>query len=86
MRLSDRLSQREAMRFAIEVENFSVAPPIHRRFELAFNFVLTEVFVKYVVEKFLGNRMIMFGMENAIDLLQNYNVFKGGLTKKNFAG
>src|ERR1700674_2804053 len=74
------------MRFAIEVENLCIAAPVHGGFELPLYFILAEVLVEDVVEKFLGNGVVGFGVQNAVDLLQDHDVFKGSLAEKNLAG
>src|ERR1035438_468589 len=85
MRLGDGLGENQAVRFAIEVENLSVAAPVHGSFELPLHFILAEVLVEDIVEKFFRNGMIGLGVQNAVDLLQDHDVFKGSVAEKNFA-
>src|SRR5271154_544854 len=85
MRLSDRFGEHQAMRFPIKIKNLSVAAPVHSRIKLSLHFILTEVLVEDVVEKLLGNGAISLGVQDAVDLLQNHDVFKRGLTEKNLA-
>src|SRR5271157_2686400 len=86
MGLSDGLGENQPVRFAIEVENFSVTAPIHGGIELPPHFILAEVLVENVVEKFLRNGVIRLGMQDAVDLLQDHDVVQRGLAKENFAG
>src|SRR5580700_4076699 len=86
MGLSDGLGENQAVRFAIEVEDFSVAAPVHGSFELALHFILAEVFVENVVKELVGNGVISLGVQDAIDLLENHDVFERCLPKKNLAG
>ena len=53
MRLRDRFCENQPMGFAIEIENLSVTAPVHRGFELPLDFILAEVLVQDIVEKFL---------------------------------
>ena len=50
------------------------------------HFILTEVLVEDVVEKFLRNGVIRLGVQDAVDLLEDDNVAKGSLAEKNLAG
>src|SRR5208282_2577629 len=86
MGLSDGLGENQTMRFAIKVENLSVAAPVHGGIELPLHFILGEMLVENVVEKFLRNGVIRLGVQDAVDLLQDYDVGKRGLAEKNFAG
>src|SRR5271157_2147922 len=86
MGLSDGLGENQPVRFAIKVENFSVAAPIHGGIELPPHFILAEVLVENVVEKLLRNGVIRLGMQDAVDLLQDHDVLKRGLAKENLAG
>src|SRR5208282_6569995 len=86
MRFSDGLGEDQPVRFAIEVENLSVAAPVHGGFKLPLDFILAEVLVEDVVEKLLGNGAIGLGVKDAVDLLQDHDVLKSSLAEKNFAG
>ena len=86
MRLSGGLGEDQPVRCAIEVENLGVAAPVHGGFELPLHFILAEVLVEDVVEKFLRNGVIRLGVQNAVDLLEDHDVFKSGLAEKNLAG
>src|ERR1035438_623906 len=85
MWLSDGLSQSQSMRLTIEIENLSVAAPIHGRFKLALHFIFAEMFVENVVKEFFRNRVVSLGVKNAVDLLQDDYVVQRGLPENNFA-
>jgi hypothetical protein len=53
MRLSNRFGKNQPVPFAVEIENLSVAAPVHRRVELPLYFILAKVLVEDVIEKFL---------------------------------
>ena len=86
MRFAHRLRQDQPVRFTIEVENFGVASPVHRRFELPLDLVLAEMLVEDVVEKLFGDGMIVLGVQNAVDLLQDHDMPECGLPEQNLAG
>ena len=85
MRLADRLGENEAVLGAIKIENLGVAAPVHGRIKLALHFVFTEMLVENVIEKFLRNRMIGLGMQNAVDLLQDHHVLQRRLAEEHLA-
>jgi hypothetical protein len=76
----------DGKRLAIEVENLSVAAPVHGSFELAPYFVLAEVLIEDIVEKLLGDGVVRLGVQDSVDLLEDNDMVKRGLAKKNLAG
>src|SRR5215467_13613051 len=74
LRLDD-FGLNQASVLAVVVENFGVASPVHGGLELALHFVFGKVFVENVVEKFVGDRMIRFALQDAVDLLEDGHVF-----------
>src|SRR5450755_4914987 len=67
------------------IENLRVASPVHRSVELSLHFVLAEMLVENVMKEFVGDGMIGFSPENAVDALQNGHVFECGIAKKNLS-
>ena len=53
---------------------------------MALDFVLAEVLVENVIEKFLRNGVVGLGVQDTVDLLQDDDVIECGLAEKNFAG
>ena len=74
MGLGDRFRQDQPVRFPIEVKDFRIPAPVHRRFKLAFDLILAEMLIEDVIEKFFRNRVICLGMKNAVDLLEDHDV------------
>src|SRR5271165_5973647 len=85
MRFSDGLGKNQPSPFAIKIEDLSVAAPVHGSFKLPLHLVLAEVLVEDVVEKLLRNGVIGLGMQNAVDLLQDHDMFQRSLAEKHFA-
>src|SRR5579864_7085147 len=60
-RLSERrLGESQLAGGGVVIENFGVASPLNRGFELAPRLVVAEMFVDQIVEKFVGKRAIGF--------------------------
>ena len=57
---------RQSAVLAIVIENFGVAAPVHRGFELALDFVFGEMLVENVVEEFVGDGVIGLALQDAI--------------------
>src|SRR5580704_8581261 len=69
----------------VVVENFGVAAPLNRGFELAAGFLFAEMFVDQIVEKFVGERAIGFRFQRLFHLAKDRNVGQRGLAKQRFA-
>ena len=81
-----RFGQHQAAVLRIIVKDLGVAAPVHGGLELAFDFILAEVFVENIVEKFFRNGVVRLGAQHALDALQNGNMFQRGFTEQHFAG
>src|SRR5580704_16395075 len=85
-RLCDRrLGESQLSRGGVVVENFGVASPLNRGFELAARFVFAEVLVDQIVEKFVRERAIGFRCERRFHLAKDRNVGQRGLAKNRVA-
>ena len=49
------------------------------------HFVFGEVLVENVVKEFVGDRVIRLALQDAVDLLEDRDVFERGLAKQNLA-
>ena len=52
------LGKEELLRVGIVVEQFRVAAPVDRRFELRLGFLFAEVLVQQVLEELVGQRVV----------------------------
>src|ERR1700746_1934705 len=71
--------------FSVIVEDFGVAAPVPRCFELALYLVLGEVLVEDIVKKFIVDGMIRLALKDAVDLFQDGDMFKRSLTEEYLA-
>src|SRR5579859_3440187 len=75
------LGQNDAAVFAVVVEDFGVAAPIHRGLKLALHLIFGEMLVENVMEKLIDNGVVGFAVKNAVDLLENRDVLQRGLAE-----
>jgi hypothetical protein len=54
------LGESQLARGGVVIENLRVAAPLNGSFQLAARFVLAEMFVEEVAEKFVGERAVRF--------------------------
>jgi hypothetical protein len=79
------LGQRELAGGGVVIENFGIAPPLNGGFKLAARFVLAEMFVEQVAEKFIAERAIGLGFERLLHLTEQRYVGEGGFAEDGFA-
>src|SRR5580704_6746967 len=71
--------------FSVVVEDFRVASPLDRGFQLAAGFLFTELFIKQVAEEFFIERTIGLGLERLLDLTEQGNVGESCFAKDGLA-
>src|SRR6266478_1837560 len=81
-----RLGEGQLASDGIVVENFGVAAPLDGGFELAAGFVLAEMRLEEVAEKFVLDGAIGFCFEGLLHLAEQRDVGEGGFAKDGFAG
>src|SRR6266481_1569305 len=81
-----RLGEGQLAGDGIVVENFGVAAPLDGGFELAAGFVLAEMRLEEVAEKFVLDGAIGFCFEGLLHLAEQRDVGEGGFAKDGFAG
>src|SRR5580698_11358707 len=80
-----RLGERQFAGGGVVIENFGVASPLNRGFELAARFVFAEMLVDQIVKKFIGQCAIGFCFQRLFHLAKDRNVGKRRFAKDRFA-
>jgi len=62
------LGERQLARGRVVIKNLRVAPPLDGGFELAARFILAEMLVEEIAEKFIRERAIGFGFQRLLHL------------------
>ena len=63
----------------VVIKDFSIASPVLGGFELPLHFVFRKMFIEDIVEKFIRDCMILFAVQNAVDLLEDHDVLEGSV-------
>src|SRR5580700_3066170 len=73
---SHGLGLNEPSTLPVVIENLRVAPPVRGGIKLALHFLLGKMFIENIVKEFIVDRVIRLPLQNAVDLLQNSDVFQ----------
>src|SRR6266487_1542019 len=79
------LGERQLAGGGVVIKNFRVAAPLDGGFKLAAGFFLAKMFVEQILEEFIVERAVGFGLERLFHLAKQRNVGKSGFSKNGFA-
>src|SRR5271154_2962286 len=77
--------QRQFSAGRVVIEKFRVASPLDRRLQLPLRFVLAEMLVQQILEKFRGQRPVRLGLQRLLHLPQQRHIGHHRLTKNLFS-